>query len=537
LKSNYHLTRADRRADPHSCFSAFFPHGAMPYIAVFEMTRFAHIQARKRMTSQPVRHCNWKFEELRPNIMGIDTVVPLIDGKRVPYVFLDNGASTPSFRHAYEVMGEFMPFYSGVHRGTGFKSILATQVFDEAHDIAGRFVGADLENNTVIFVKNTTEAVNKLANRCDWREGDVVITTMMEHHSDDLPWRKHAKVVHIGVDDLGFLDMIELRAAFERHKGKVRFLAVTGASNITGIINPIHELAELAHAHDAWIFVDAAQLAPHRAIDVLADSDPAHIDFIAYSAHKMYAPFGIGVLIGPKEYFSKGDPDMVGGGVVEIVELDFVAFSAPPAREEAGSPNVPGAVGLAAAIHMLEAVGMDNIAEHEHQLVSYAMSKMKEVPGMRFYGPVEEHELKNKVGVIAFDIEGVPHAKTAAILSVEGGIGVRNGCFCAHPYVKRLRRVDDELAKKVTEEILGGDRTNIPGMVRASFGCYNNHDDVDRLVEMLHRIGRGEYRADYELNIRSGTYWPKDFNYDFSVHFPHFAFRPMSEMTEFTEAS
>jgi selenocysteine lyase/cysteine desulfurase len=228
---------------------------------------------------------------------------------------------------------------------------------------------------------------------------------------------------------------------------------------------------------------------------------------------------------------------MVGGGVVDIVETDFVAFSAPPAREEAGSPNVPGAVGLAAAIHMLEAVGMDNIAEHEHQLVSYAIGRMKEVPGMRIYGPVEEHELKNKVGVIAFDIDGVPHAKTAAILSAEGGIGVRNGCFCAHPYVKRLLRVEEELARKVTEEILSGDRTNLPGMVRASFGCYNNHNDVDRLVEMLHRIGRGEYRDDYELNTRSGTYWPQEFNYDFSVYFPHFAFRPMSEMNEFTEAS
>ncbi|MBE0642830.1 MAG: aminotransferase class V-fold PLP-dependent enzyme [Bacteroidetes bacterium] len=489
------------------------------------------------MNSTLDRHCNWKFEELRPNIMGIDTMVPILDGTRVPYVFLDNGASTPTFRHAFEVMGAFMPFYSGVHRGTGFKSILATQVFDEAHDLAGEFVNADLEHNTVIFVKNTTEAVNKLANRCDWREGDVVITTLMEHHSDDLPWRKHANVIHIGVDDKGYLDMAQLRETFARNAGKVRFLAATGASNITGIINPMHELAELAHANGAFMFVDAAQLAPHRAIDVLPDSHPGHIDFIAYSAHKMYAPYGIGVLIGPKEYFSTGDPDMVGGGVVDIVETDFVAYSAPPAREEAGSPNVPGAVGLAAAIHMLRKVGMDRIAEHEHTLVSYAIEKMKEVPGMRLYGPVEADELANKVGVISFDIDGVPHAKVAAILSAEGGIGVRNGCFCAHPYVKRLLKVDEATTKEITEEILGGDRTNLPGMVRASFGCYNNIDDVDRLVTMLHRIGNGEYRGDYELNRRSGTYWPKNFDYDFSSYFPHFSFRPTTSITEFTEAS
>ncbi len=489
------------------------------------------------MNSTHPRACDWKFEDLRPNIMGIDTMVPVLDGSRVPYVFLDNGASTPSFKHAFEVMGEFMPFYSGVHRGTGFKSLLATQVFDEAHDLAGAFVRADLERNTVIFLKNTTEAVNKLANRCDWRDGDVVITTLMEHHSDDLPWRKHAHVIHVGVDDKGYLDMDALRDAFARNRGKVRFLAATGASNISGIINPVHELAEIAHANGALMFVDAAQLAPHRPIDVLPDDDPGHIDFIAYSAHKMYAPFGIGVLIGSKEYFSQGDPDMVGGGVVDIVETDYVAFSAPPAREEAGSPNVPGAVALAAAIHMLMKVGMDRIAEHEHLLVSYAIEKMKDVPGMRLYGPVEKDELKNKVGVISFDIDGVPHAKVAAILSAEGGIGVRNGCFCAHPYVKRLLQVDKETADRITEEILSGDRTNLPGMVRASFGCYNNIDDVDRFVAMLHRIGSGEFTGDYVLDRRSGTYWPRHFNYDFSSYFPHFSFRPTTSITEFTEAS
>lgn len=489
------------------------------------------------MNSIPFRHCNWKFEDLRPNILGIDTMVPLLDGRRVPYVFLDNGASTPSFRHALEVMAEFMPFYSGVHRGTGFKSILATHVFDEAHEIAGRFVGADLSHDTVILVKNTTEAVNKLANRCDWRAGDVVITTMMEHHSDDLPWRRHARVIHVGVDDLGYLDMDELRAVFAAHRGHVRFLAATGASNITGIINPIHEMAELAHANGAAMFVDAAQLAPHRAIDMRPATDPGHIDFIAYSAHKMYAPFGIGVLIGPKHHFAHGDPDMVGGGVVDIVELDFVAYSAPPAREEAGSPNVPGAVALAAAIHILTAVGMDVIAEHEQQLVRYAIETMRDVPGLRIYGPADEAALADKVGVLSFDIDGVPHAKTAAILSAEGGIGVRNGCFCAHPYVKRLLKLDEAEAKLLTEEILGGDRTNLPGMVRASFGCYNTQEDVDRLVAMLHRIARGEYHEDYELNIHSGAYWPRNFAYDFSTYYPHFSFRPAIERRDITEAS
>jgi cysteine desulfurase / selenocysteine lyase len=482
-------------------------------------------------------HCNWTLDDLRANIAGIDTIVPLLDGTRVPYVFLDNGASTPAFTHVNNVLTEFMQFYSGVHRGTGFKSLLATQVFDEAHHIAGRFVGANLDTNTVIFGKNTTEVVNKLANRCQWREGDVVITTLMEHHSNDLPWRRHARVVHIGVDDLGFLDMDALHRAFDEHKGHVRFLAATGASNISGICNPIHDMAALAHAHGALMFVDAAQLAPHRRIDVRADDDPGHLDFVAYSAHKMYAPYGVGVLVGSREYFTHGDPDMVGGGVVEIVEEDFVAYSAPPAKEEAGSPNVPGAVALAAAIHMLEAVGMDAIARHEHELVSYAIERMQTVPGLKIYGPTDPASLKDKVGVIAFEIEGVPHAKVAAILSAEAGIGVRNGCFCAHPYVKRLLQFDEDHAKEITAEILAGDRTNLPGMVRASFGCYNNHADVDRLVEALERIARAEIRGDYQCNPATGSWWPRNFTYDFGAWFPHFSFRTATMIEQVGEAS
>lgn len=481
--------------------------------------------------------CSFSLDSLRTDICGQDTLVPVLDGSRMPYVFLDNGASTPSFSHVLDVLAEFMPFYSGVHRGTGFKSLLATQVFDEAHAIAGDFVGADCDKDVVIFGKNTTEVVNKMANRCVWREGDVVITTLMEHHSDDLPWRKYAKVIHIPVDDEGWLDMDALHEAFTAHPGRVRFLAVTGASNITGIVNPIHELAALAHSHGAFIFVDAAQLAPHRAIDMGPHDDPGHIDFLAYSAHKMYAPFGIGVLVGNRDWFSQGPPDMVGGGVVEIVEEDAVAWSAPPAKEEAGSPNVPGAVALAAAIHVLRAVGMDAIAAHERELLEYAIAKMRTVPGLKIYGPTDPSLMDRKVGVISFNIGDLPHALVAAILSAEAGIGVRNGCFCAHPYVKRLLNFDEAKTKEITNEILAGDRSRLPGMVRASFGCYNNFEDVDRLVAALDMIARGEQKGEYELDPRSGSYRPVNFSYPFHEYFPHFSFRYQLETSEVCKGS
>ncbi len=461
--------------------------------------------------------------ELRANIMGIDAEAPVLDGTTLPYVFLDNGASTPAFRQVFQVLERFMQYYSAVHRGTGFKAILATEAFDEAHAVAGRFVHADLERNTVIFLKNTTEAVNKLANRTRWRDGDVVITTLMEHHSNDLPWRKYARVVHVGVNDFGYLDMRSLRDAFEQYKNNVRILCVTGASNITGIVNPVHELAELAHRYGAMIFVDAAQLVPHRSIDVLPNHDPGHIDFLAYSAHKMYAPFGTGVLIGPTDWFMEGDPDMVGGGVVEIVEEDFVAWSPPPAREEAGSTNVPGGIALAAAIRVLEGVGLDAIAEHERALIAYAVEKLREVPGLTIYGPGKD-SLEDKVGVLTFNIQDVPHSLVASILSCEGAVGVRNGCFCAHPYVKRLLKFNEDNAKAVTAEILGGNRTNLPGMVRASFGCYNNRDDIDRLAEMLCVVARKQYKGTYRLDRASGSYWPEGFRYPLHDYFPYLSF-------------
>jgi selenocysteine lyase/cysteine desulfurase len=484
-----------------------------------------------------LQNCVWTIDQLRDEIEGLQTIVPLLDGRNVSYVFLDNGASTPSFRHVNDVVREFMPFYSGVHRGSGFKSLLATKIYDEAHDLAGEFVGADPARNVTIFGKNTTEVVNKLANRCDWRPDDVVITTMMEHHSNDLPWRKHAKVVHVPVNDTGYLDIDALKAAFHQYRGRVRFFAVTGASNITGIVNPIHDFAKLAHENGALIFVDAAQLAPHRAIDVLPNDDPGHIDFIAYSAHKMYAPFGIGVMVGDREWFTQGEPDMVGGGVVEVVEEEYVAWSLPPAKEEAGSPNVPGAVALATAIHILTSAGMDEIADHEHDLVSYAIEKMSRIPGMILYGPTAKNELANKVGVISFNIEGVSHALVSAILSVEGGIGVRNGCFCAHPYVKRLLKYDEQEAKAVTAEILAGDRRRLPGMVRASFGCYNNFEDVDRLVSVLTMIATGSQKGEYEMDVASGSCWPKNFQYNFAPYFPHFSLRKESSTTGYGEAS
>ncbi|MBI3193701.1 MAG: aminotransferase class V-fold PLP-dependent enzyme, partial [Ignavibacteriae bacterium] len=233
---------------------------------------------------------NFSLSDLRNDVVGIDMQVPLLNGTQKRYVFLDNGASTPTFKSVLKSLEEFMPWYSGVHRGTGLKSLVSTDLFDEAHETIGKFVGADLEQNVVVLVKNTTEAINKLSNRFGFKKDDVVICTQMEHHSNDLPWRKHATVIHIGVEDDGHLKLDELQAAIKKYQAKLKLIAVTGASNISGICNPIHTIATWAHEAGAKIFVDAAQLAPHRSINILPNEHPEHIDFIAFTAHKMYAP-------------------------------------------------------------------------------------------------------------------------------------------------------------------------------------------------------------------------------------------------------
>jgi selenocysteine lyase/cysteine desulfurase len=476
-----------------------------------------------------------RIGDLRQHIVGIGTRVPLLDGTEAGYVFLDNAASTPAFRQVLDAVAEFMPWYSGVHRGTGFKSLLATAVFDGAHDAVARFVGADPSTSTVVFVKNTTECVNKVAGRFGFRKGDVVITTVMEHHSNDLPWRKHAEVVHAGLMSDGRLDLAGLREAVRRHAGRLRLVAVSGASNISGLVQPVHEIAAWAHAAGAKIFVDAAQLAPHRPVRMLAQDDPRHIDFLAISAHKMYAPFGTGALVGPTAFFREGEPDMVGGGVVDVVTLDEVYWNEPPHREEAGSPNVVGGVALAAAIGVLSEVGMETVAEHERELLEYAYRKLRAMKGITLYGPTDD--LREKVGVITFNVDGMPHALTAAILGTEAGIGVRNGCFCAHPYVKELLKLTPDEDRTLTAEVLGGNKSRLPGMVRASVGCYNTEADIDALAEALARIVRREFKGAYAQDRATGAFHAEGFAPDFRRYFPGFAGMAPTGVRPFSEAS
>ncbi len=453
-------------------------------------------------------------------VVGGRQQVPVLGGATVRYINLDNAASTPPLRVVSEGVRRFEAWYASVHRGSGFKSRLATEAFDRAHERICRFVGMDPETNVAVLVRNTTEALNRLARRFPFRPGDVVLTTEMEHHSNDLPWRLRAQVEYVRVDERGRLLLEDLEAKLKRHDGRVRLVAVTGASNVTGYLNPVHTIARLAHEHGALIAVDAAQLAPHRAIDARRDDDSEHLDFIALSGHKMYAPYGGGALVGPKAFFRQGTPDLVGGGTVSLVTHDRVAWADLPDREEAGSPNVIGAVALGLAMEALERIGMEALAEHEADLTAHALRRLREVPGITIYGDDDPDRARERVGVIPFNLEGIPHALVAAILGHEGGIGVRNGCFCAHPYLLRLLGVPQQEVWRHHAALAAGDKSAVPGLVRASFGCYNTREDVDALVEHLNRIARGEYRGRYGVDRAHGSYEPEGVTYDFSRWLP-----------------
>ncbi len=463
---------------------------------------------------------NTTTHDFRTLFCGMDTPVPTLSGDHVPYLNLDNAASTPSLRHVQDCVNRFLTFYSSVHRGTGFKSQISTHAYEESRNQMLEFVGADPQTHLCIFGKNTTEAINKLARRFPFSaERNIVLISRMEHHSNDLPWRAVAKVIHVGLLPDGRLDENHFDELLQNYGNRVALVAVSGASNVTGYINPIHRLAEKAHAVGAQIMVDCAQLAPHRKVHMRPLDDPAHLDYIALSAHKMYAPFGSGALIGRRDIFEQGDPDLRGGGQVEVVTTERVVWSAPPEREEAGSPNTIGAIAMAAAAAQLEKIGMETVAAHEAELTAYALQRLQTIPGIKIYGDTRPNCADQRLGVIPINLPGISHFLVAAILGYEYGIGVRNGCFCAHPYLLHLLGFSAEQAEQVRQQMISGDRRNAPGMVRISFGLYNSTADVDRLIEALQAIRAGAYSGQYRQNPVTGEFLPLGWQANYKQYF------------------
>src|SRR5579862_3026826 len=306
-------------------------------------------------------------------LMGDELEVPCLDGAR-RYVNLDNAASTNALREVAERVAEFVPWYSSVHRGAGFKSRRATDAYEQARQAALVFAGRPPDGEDVaVFCRNTTEALNVLAYRLGLSADDVVVTTVVEHHANLLPWQRACRPRFVECGPSGTFGTDAVAAALDASPPP-RLLAVTGASNVTGWLPPVDEVIDAAHARGVRVLVDAAQLAPHRPL-------PAAADFVAWSGHKMYAPFGAGALVGPRSAFASGPPFLVGGGAVDLVDLAEVAWTDPPEREEAGSPNVIGAVALDAAICWFGATGWDRVVAHDTALAAQLRAGLAAIPG------------------------------------------------------------------------------------------------------------------------------------------------------------
>lgn len=453
-------------------------------------------------------------------VTGLEVKTPLLNGKHHHYINLDNAASTPSFKCAQTSINDFLEYYSSVHRGSGYKSQLSTHAYEQSREIVLQFLGAPIKSHTCIFVKNTTEAINKLAHRFPFNEKrPLLLTSGMEHHSNDLPWRSATQVIHVGLTPNGQLDLEELNSIVDRYAEKIGLVSITAASNVTGFINPIHDIARIAHSIGAQIVVDCAQIAAHRQINMLPLDDPAHLDYVTISAHKMYAPFGTGALVGRRDTFERGDPEQVGGGTVEIVTLDSVEWANPPDRDEAGSPNVIGAIALAAAIQQFQKIGMEAITKHEAILTSYALRRLAEIPGIRIFGDPNPESADTRLGVIPFSLGDISHFLVSAVLGCEFGIGVRSGCFCAHPYILHLLNLSSQEAQDVRQRMLSGNKVDMPGLVRASFGLYNTKADINALIEALYVIAQGKYHGDYLQDVTSGEFIPQGWMFEFEKYF------------------
>ncbi|GAA3147643.1 aminotransferase class V-fold PLP-dependent enzyme [Nonomuraea roseoviolacea] len=400
-----------------------------------------------------------------PAVLGADLEVPVKGGRLVGYANLDYAASAPCLEPVSAAVTAALPAYSSVHRGAGYASQLTTARYEQARHTVRAFVGARPED-AVIFTRNTTDATNLLAGCLPAGATAVVFDT--EHHASLLPWERVVRLAPPAFPGEAVRAADEALAALDGPK----LLVVTAASNVTGELWPIAALAHIAHRHGARILVDAAQLVPHRPLNLTA----LDLDYVAFSGHKLYAPFGAGVLVGRRDWLAAGEPYLKGGGAVRSVAPagsgDTEWHEDPEPRHEAGTPNVLGAIALAAACDALTATGWTALVREEERLIARLRAGLASIEGVRelsLWGP--DHP---RVGIVSFTVDGLAAREVAEALSGEYGIGVRDGKFCAHPFVRHLLGTTD-----------GGCEDGTASAVRASVGIGTTEEHVDRLVAAL----------------------------------------------------
>ena len=379
-----------------------------------------------------------------------------------PLVYLDNGATTQKPRQVVDaITEEYYSVNANVHRGVHFLSQEATRLHEASRERVRSFINAS-STSEIIFTRGTTEAINLLAasfGEAFLHEGDEVIVSTMEHHSNIVPWqlleqRKGIRLRVIPITDRGEICLDEYKALFNEH---TRLVSVTHVSNVLGTVNPIREMIRIAHEHEVPFAVDGAQGVPHIKVDV----QELDADFYAFSAHKVYGPTGIGVLYGKEKWLDRMPPYQGGGEMIQTVSFERTTFNELPYKFEAGTPDYIGTTAFACALDYVSALGIENIAAHEKRLTDYALQQLREIPGMRIIGEAEE-----RGAVISFNVGDI-HPSDLGTLLDRLGIAVRTGHHCAQPLMQRM---------------------GIPGTVRASFALYNTPEEVDALVAAVDRV-------------------------------------------------
>ncbi|HWL22630.1 MAG TPA: cysteine desulfurase [Ureibacillus sp.] len=387
-----------------------------------------------------------------------------------PLVYLDSAATSQKPKQVLDVIRKYYDLdNSNVHRGVHTLGNRATDSYEGAREKIRKFINAK-STKEIIYTRGTTTSLNTVASsygRQTVQEGDEIVISYMEHHSNLIPWQqlakeKNAVLKYFDLEEDGTITLETVRNTIT---DKTKIVAVTMASNVLGTINPIKEIAEIAHEHGAVIVVDAAQAAPHMPIDV----QDLNVDFLGFSGHKMCGPTGIGVLYGKEALLEEIEPIEFGGEMIDFVDLFDSTWKELPWKFEGGTPNIAGAIGLGAAVDFLTEIGLENIANHEHELVEYALSEMDKIGGISIYGPRDPNK---RCGLITFNLEGVHPHDLATVLDMNG-IAIRAGHHCAQPLMKWLQ---------------------CTATARASFYMYNTKEDIDRLVEGLR--GAKEYFND-----------------------------------------
>lgn len=381
-----------------------------------------------------------------------------------PLVYLDNGATTQKPRCVVDAMvDEYYSVNANVHRGVHFLSQQATNLHEASRETVRKFINAG-KTSEVVFTRGTTESINLVASSfvdSQMQDGDEVIISVMEHHSNIVSWqlqvaRKGIKLRVIPMNDRGELLLDEYEKLFST---RTKLVSVAHVSNVLGTINPVKKIIEIAHAHQVPVLIDGAQGVPHMKVDV-QDLDA---DFYVFSGHKIYGPTGVGVLYGKEDWLDRLPPYQGGGEMIQNVTFEKTTFNELPFKFEAGTPDYVGTTALATALDYVSEIGMDNIAAYEHELTVYAMERLKEIPGMRIFG-----EAEHKGGVISFLVGNIHHFDMGTLLD-RLGIAVRTGHHCAEPLMRRL---------------------GIEGTVRATFGIYTTKEEIDALVAGIARVSR-----------------------------------------------